>query len=108
MRTLLPRFDDVVRVAPPPPDIKRTEVELDDRKPQQGLGELYEAEYMQAVTGAADDKVRWCVISGAGRVAAPALWDRGGPMHRPACWLSVTRWPAAFLMGRTFLLNTLR
>ncbi|EFN57436.1 hypothetical protein CHLNCDRAFT_142905 [Chlorella variabilis] len=50
------RFDDVVRVAAAPLETKRTTVELDDKKPQQGLGELYEQEYMQAATGFADDK----------------------------------------------------
>ncbi|KAL4859859.1 Nucleolar GTP-binding protein 1 [Chlorella vulgaris] len=50
------RFDDVLRLVAPPLETKRTTLELDDTKPQQGLGELYEQEYMQAVTGAADDK----------------------------------------------------
>ncbi|PSC76514.1 U3 small nucleolar ribonucleo MPP10 [Micractinium conductrix] len=50
------QFDDVVRIVPPPPESKRTTLELDDSKPQQGLGELYEAEYMQQVAGVAEDK----------------------------------------------------
>lgn len=50
------KFDDVLRLVAPPLETKRTTLELDDTKPQQGLGELYEQEYMQAVTGAADDK----------------------------------------------------
>jgi hypothetical protein len=29
------RFDNVVRIVAPPPDTKRTTVELDDKKPQQ-------------------------------------------------------------------------
>lgn len=51
------QFDDVVRLVAPPPEVKKATVELDDSKPQQGLGELYEAEYTRAVAGAADDKV---------------------------------------------------
>lgn len=53
------QFDDVVRIVAPPPEVKKATVELDDSKPQQGLGELYEAEYTRAVAGAADDKVGW-------------------------------------------------
>ncbi|PRW59087.1 U3 small nucleolar ribonucleo MPP10-like isoform X1 [Chlorella sorokiniana] len=49
-------FDDVVRLVAPPPEVKKATIELDDSKPQQGLGELYEAEYTRAVAGAADDK----------------------------------------------------
>ena len=56
--TLSSRFDDPPRVAPPPPETTRTTVGLDDSKPQQGLGELYEKEYVQAVTGEVEDKVR--------------------------------------------------
>lgn len=33
------RFDDVVRVVAPPPETKRTTLELDDSKPQQARGE---------------------------------------------------------------------
>lgn len=47
------RFDDVVRVAPPPPERRRTVVELDDRKAEDGLGSLYEQEYMAATGQAA-------------------------------------------------------
>lgn len=56
------QFDDVVRLVAPPPEVKKATIELDDSKPQQGLGELYEADYVRAVSGAADDKVggvRW-------------------------------------------------
>eukprot|EP00879_Flechtneria_rotunda_P007579 GHRR01007950.1.p1 GENE.GHRR01007950.1~~GHRR01007950.1.p1 ORF type:complete len:537 (+),score=268.55 GHRR01007950.1:389-1999(+) len=46
------RFDDVVRVVPPPAEIKKRQlVELDDNKAQQGLGEVYESEYVQQATG---------------------------------------------------------
>lgn len=50
------RFDDVVRIVAPPPETKRTTVELDDKKSSKGLGELYEEDYQKAVTGVSEDK----------------------------------------------------
>jgi hypothetical protein len=55
---LAPRFDDVVRVAAPAPETKKTTLELDDKKSSKGLGELYEEDYQRAVTGVSEDKVR--------------------------------------------------
>lgn len=51
-------FDDVIRIVAPPPETKKTTVELDDKKSSKGLGELYEEEYQRAVTGVSEDKVR--------------------------------------------------
>ncbi|GMH35774.1 hypothetical protein BSKO_03642 [Bryopsis sp. KO-2023] len=45
------QFDDVVRVVPPPIEKKRKLIELDDSKAKEGLGELYESEYVRAKTG---------------------------------------------------------
>eukprot|EP00878_Enallax_costatus_P011914 GHUV01012438.1.p1 GENE.GHUV01012438.1~~GHUV01012438.1.p1 ORF type:complete len:599 (+),score=315.95 GHUV01012438.1:2225-4021(+) len=45
------RWDDVVRVLPPPAEVKKKQLELDDTKAQQGLGEIYESEYVQQATG---------------------------------------------------------
>lgn len=50
------RFDDGVRAAPAAPERTRTLVELDDRKSGAGLAELYEKDYVKAVTGVAEDK----------------------------------------------------
>eukprot|EP00803_Ostreobium_quekettii_P011262 evm.model.scf_1173.1 EVM.evm.TU.scf_1173.1 scf_1173:928-4456(-) len=41
-------FDDVVRVVPPPVEEKKVLIEMDDAKAKQGLGELYEADYVRA------------------------------------------------------------
>lgn len=43
------RFDDVVRVVPPPIEGRKKEVELDDSKSKAGLGELYEQDYVRQV-----------------------------------------------------------
>ncbi len=43
------RFDDVVRVVPPPIEGRKKEVELDDSKAKAGLGELYEQDYVRQV-----------------------------------------------------------
>lgn len=79
------RFDDVARLVPPPPEAKRTTVELDDSKPQKGLGDLYEAEYLQAVTGVADDKVGGG--SGRVRVGGGALASCCKPVQGPTARL---------------------
>ncbi len=56
------RFDDVVRVVPPPLETKKKEIELDDTKAKSGLGELYEQDYVRQVTGGTvedkDEKLR--------------------------------------------------
>lgn len=44
-------FDDVVRIVPPPIEKKRKLIELDDSQGKQGLGEVYEADYVRTVTG---------------------------------------------------------
>lgn len=44
-------FDDVVRIVPPPIDKKRKLIELDNSKGKQGLGEVYEADYVRTMTG---------------------------------------------------------
>ncbi|KAG2498501.1 hypothetical protein HYH03_003752 [Edaphochlamys debaryana] len=51
------RFDDVVRVVPPPPEVRKKAIELDDTKAKSGLGELYEQDYVRQVAGGtAEDK----------------------------------------------------
>lgn len=51
------KFDDVLRVLPTQqPQKKGVTVELNDKKSTMGLGELYEKDYMQQVTGQVDDK----------------------------------------------------
>lgn len=78
------QFDDVVRLVAPPPEVKKATIELDDSKPQQGLGELYEADYVRAVSGAADDKVggvRWGDLGW--RASHGVGW--GGLMVKPQC-----------------------
>lgn len=51
------QFNDVVRVLPAQQaQHKSTTIELDDKKSTLGLGELYERDYVQAVTGAVEDK----------------------------------------------------
>ena len=41
-----------MRVAPPPLEKSKKELELDDAKPSAGLGEAYEAEFVARATGA--------------------------------------------------------
>ena len=50
------KFDDPLKMAPPGPDKKKMVVELDDKKSSTGLGELYEREYVAAVTGVVEDR----------------------------------------------------
>ncbi|KXZ52911.1 hypothetical protein GPECTOR_8g29 [Gonium pectorale] len=51
------RFDDVIRVVPPPLEPKKKVLELDDSKSKAGLGELYEQDYVRQVAGGtAEDK----------------------------------------------------
>ncbi|KXZ52900.1 hypothetical protein GPECTOR_8g28 [Gonium pectorale] len=51
------RFDDVIRVVPPPLETKKKVLELDDSKSKAGLGELYEQDYVRQVAGGtAEDK----------------------------------------------------
>jgi len=51
------RFDDVVRIVPPPLERTKRSVELDDTKSKKGLAEEYADEYVKAtVGGAAPDK----------------------------------------------------
>ncbi|GFR43851.1 hypothetical protein Agub_g4977, partial [Astrephomene gubernaculifera] len=45
------RFDDVIRVVPPPLESKKKEIDLDDSKSKAGLGELYEQDYVRQVAG---------------------------------------------------------
>lgn len=54
------RFDDVVRLVPPPPTHSKVVVELDDRKAEAGLGTLYEQDYLAATGQAAaiEDKAQ--------------------------------------------------
>lgn len=49
-------WDDVIKVVPAPVESKRKILEFDDRKSAHGLGELYEKDYVAAVTGTVDDK----------------------------------------------------
>ena len=50
------RFDDPIKIVPPPVEKKSTRIELDNKKSTAGLGELYEKDYVAAVTGAVDDR----------------------------------------------------
>ena len=51
------RFDDVIAITPSNEEKKKTIVELDDVKSSQGLGEIYENEYLAARTqGMGEDK----------------------------------------------------
>ncbi|CAK0787054.1 hypothetical protein CVIRNUC_010270 [Coccomyxa viridis] len=59
------QFDDVPRIAPAAPEKRRKTLDLSDQKSEKGLGEIYEAEFVQAraaVTGTAledkEEKVR--------------------------------------------------
>jgi U3 small nucleolar RNA-associated protein MPP10 len=46
------RWDDVIRIVPPPVEQKKKRLELDDGKSGQGLGEVYEADYVRAAAAA--------------------------------------------------------
>ena len=50
------RFDDPIKFVPPPLEKAKTVVQLDDKKSAAGLGELYEQDYVRAVTGVVDDR----------------------------------------------------
>lgn len=51
------KFDDVIAIVPAPEERKKTTVELDDVKSSQGLGEIYETEYLSArMGGTSEDK----------------------------------------------------
>ncbi|KAL4523375.1 hypothetical protein Ndes2437B_g00493 [Nannochloris sp. 'desiccata'] len=50
------RFDDPIKFVPPPPEKTKTTVQLDDKKSAAGLGELYEQDYVRAVTGVVVDR----------------------------------------------------
>jgi U3 small nucleolar RNA-associated protein MPP10 len=51
------RFDDVIAIVPSNDEKKKITVELDDVKSSQGLGEIYENEYLAArMQGTAEDK----------------------------------------------------
>lgn len=51
------RFDDVIAIIPSNEEKKKTTVELDDVKSSQGLGEIYENEYLAArMQGTSEDK----------------------------------------------------
>lgn len=75
----------------PPSPSPPSQVQLDDRKPQQGLGELYEAEYMAAVTGAVDDKVRESKRGAVGGLCEGE--GHAGRLCRSLCACMV-HWPA--------------
>ena len=49
-------FDDVVKIKPSDTQKIKNLVELDDKKSSIGLGELYEKDYLTAVTGNVEDK----------------------------------------------------
>ena len=51
------KFDDVIAIVPTTEERKKTTVELDDVKSSQGLGEIYENEYLSArMGGTSEDK----------------------------------------------------
>lgn len=50
------RFDDPIKIASLAPEKKTLTVELDDTKATAGLGELYERDYVAAVSGTAPDR----------------------------------------------------
>ena len=51
------KFDDVIAIVPSQGEKQRTTIELDDAKSSQGLGEIYENEFMAAkMQGASEDK----------------------------------------------------
>ena len=50
------QFDDPIKIAPVAVKETKTVIELDDKKSNAGLGELYERDYVAAVTGAVEDK----------------------------------------------------
>ena len=50
------QFDDVVPIIPAKEEKKKTTVELDDVKSTQGLGQIYEDEYLAQTRGASEDK----------------------------------------------------
>ncbi|GAX81661.1 hypothetical protein CEUSTIGMA_g9089.t1 [Chlamydomonas eustigma] len=56
------RFDDVIRVVPPPLETRTRTLELDDNKSKKGLGELYEDDFVKAAVGGSaadkDERVR--------------------------------------------------
>ncbi|KAK9835328.1 hypothetical protein WJX81_002321 [Elliptochloris bilobata] len=65
------RWDDPPKVAPPAPEVKRRELELNDQKSAKGLGELYAEEYVAAKTGgAAEDKQEGVRVEARALVAA--------------------------------------
>jgi len=50
------QFDDPNKFVPPPLEKTKTTIQLDDKKSTTGLGELYEQDYVRAVTGVVDDR----------------------------------------------------